>query len=218
MPGLHDRQTLLFSATFPKEIQRMASDFLNDYVFLSVGRVGSSTDLITQQIEYVQGNDKRSMLMDLIHSVEQGLTLVFVETKRGADSLEDWLCSQGFPATTIHGDRSQQEREAALRSFRSGQTPILVRSLLLVGRGHTRIGVPVVAGRVILAPPRLCSACSPLVPLSFPCPHVNLPPAAAARSPLAPPPVLTGLYLTGLFSPPRRLPPTWPLAASISPT
>jgi superfamily II DNA/RNA helicase len=51
---------------------------------------------------------------------------VFVETKRGADSLQDWLCRSNFPATTIHGDRTQQEREAALRSFRSGRTPILV--------------------------------------------------------------------------------------------
>jgi excinuclease UvrABC helicase subunit UvrB len=56
----------------------------------------------------------------------QGLTLVFVETKRGADALEDFLMRSGFPATSIHGDRSQSEREQALRSFRSGRTPILV--------------------------------------------------------------------------------------------
>ncbi|KAJ0793562.1 putative RNA helicase [Helianthus annuus] len=58
--------------------------------------------------------------------VRQPLTLVFVETKKGADSLEHWLYSNGFPATTIHGDRSQPEREQALRSFKSGNTPILV--------------------------------------------------------------------------------------------
>ena len=52
--------------------------------------------------------------------------MVFVETKRGADALEDFLCGNGFPATSIHGDRSQQEREMALKSFRSGRTPILV--------------------------------------------------------------------------------------------
>ncbi|KAK8478037.1 hypothetical protein V6N11_038019, partial [Hibiscus sabdariffa] len=56
----------------------------------------------------------------------QALTLVFVETKKGADSLENWLCINGFPATTIHGDRTQQERELALRSFKTGKTPILV--------------------------------------------------------------------------------------------
>ncbi|KZV29242.1 DEAD-box ATP-dependent RNA helicase 37 [Dorcoceras hygrometricum] len=130
-PGL--RQTLLFSATFPKEIQRLASDFLSNYVFLAVGRVGSSTDLIVQRVEYVLETDKRSHLMDLLHAQRenglhsrQALTLVFVETKKGADSLEHWLYSNGFPATAIHGDRTQQEREYALRSFKSGKTPILV--------------------------------------------------------------------------------------------
>ncbi|PVH34457.1 hypothetical protein PAHAL_8G223600 [Panicum hallii] len=130
MPPPGVRQTMLFSATFPKEIQRMASDFLENYIFLAVGRVGSSTELIVQRIEFVQEADKRSHLMDLLHAQrdtgKQTLTLVFVETKRGADSLESWLCMNGFPATSIHGDRNQQEREYALRSFKSGQTPILV--------------------------------------------------------------------------------------------
>ncbi|KAL6195044.1 hypothetical protein ACLB2K_030666 [Fragaria x ananassa] len=133
MPPPGARQTMLFSATFPKEIQRLASDFLAKYIFLAVGRVGSSTDLIVQRVEFVHESDKRSHLMDLLHAQrangtqgKQALTLVFVETKKGADSLEHWLCMNGFPATTIHGDRTQQEREQALRSFKSGNTPILV--------------------------------------------------------------------------------------------
>ncbi|KAB1222423.1 DEAD-box ATP-dependent RNA helicase 37 [Morella rubra] len=133
MPPPGVRQTMLFSATFPKEIQRLASDFLSNYIFLAVGRVGSSTDLIVQRVEFVHESDKRSHLMDLIHAQKENgvhgkpaLTLVFVETKKGADSLEHWLCLNGFPATTIHGDRTQQEREQALRLFKSGKTPILV--------------------------------------------------------------------------------------------
>ncbi|XP_074307029.1 DEAD-box ATP-dependent RNA helicase 37-like [Silene latifolia] len=133
MPPRGVRQTLLFSATFPKEIQRLASDFLGNYIFLAVGRVGSSTDLIVQRVEFVHESDKRSHLMDLLHAqrangvqVKQSLTLVFVETKKGADALEHWLSINGFPATSIHGDRSQQERELALRSFKTGNTPILV--------------------------------------------------------------------------------------------
>ncbi|KAK6126829.1 hypothetical protein DH2020_039422 [Rehmannia glutinosa] len=117
----------------PINQQRMASDFLSNYIFLAVGRVGSSTDLIVQRVEFVHDSDKRSYLMDLLHAQKangaqgkQSLTLVFVETKKGADSLEHWLCLNGFPATTIHGDRTQQERELALRSFKSGNTPILV--------------------------------------------------------------------------------------------
>jgi superfamily II DNA/RNA helicase len=63
MPPVGERQTMLFSATFPKEIQRMASDFLSNYIFLTVGRVGSSHNLITQQIEYLQSyEDKKSMV------------------------------------------------------------------------------------------------------------------------------------------------------------
>ena len=56
----------------------------------------------------------------------ESLTLVFVETKKGADSLEDFLIMEGYPATSIHGDRSQREREDALRLFRCGDRPILV--------------------------------------------------------------------------------------------
>ncbi|KAL1559605.1 DEAD-box ATP-dependent RNA helicase 37 [Salvia divinorum] len=133
MPRPGVRQTMLFSATFPKEIQRLASDFLSNYIFLAVGRVGSSTGLIVQRVEFVREADKRSHLMDLLHAQrdsgiqgKQALTLVFVETKKGADALEHWLCLNEFPATTIHGDRTQQEREFALRSFKSGKTPILV--------------------------------------------------------------------------------------------
>ncbi len=123
MPKLGERQTLMFSATFPKEIQMLARDFLNDYIFLAVGRVGAASDNITQQFELLDEHDKRSCLLDLLDRNESGpdsLTLVFVETKRGADMLEDFLYHESFPATSIHGDRSQREREDALSSFRSG--------------------------------------------------------------------------------------------------
>eukprot|EP01136_Pigoraptor_vietnamica_P021600 Opistho-1_new@71916 len=127
MPPVGQRQTLMFSATFPKEIQILARDFLDDYIFLAVGRVGSTSENITQKIIWVEEHDKRSVLLDLIAAAdEKCLTLIFVETKRGADALEDYLCREGYPATSIHGDRSQREREDALRTFRGGETPILV--------------------------------------------------------------------------------------------
>jgi len=125
MPPLGSRQTLMFSATFPKLIQQLASDFLSNYIFLRVGRVGSTTENITQRIEFAEEYDKRSFLFDIIESVE-GMTLIFVETKRGADSLEDHLCQKGYPAISIHGDRTQSERERALRTFRTGKAPYLV--------------------------------------------------------------------------------------------
>jgi ATP-dependent RNA helicase DDX3X len=127
MPGVHDRQTLMFSATFPRDIQVLARDFLKDYVFLSVGRVGSTSENITQKIEYVEDVDKRSVLLDILHSMPPGgLTLIFVETKRAADALSDFLLNSNFPATSIHGDRTQRERERALEMFRRGQTPVMV--------------------------------------------------------------------------------------------
>lgn len=129
-----DRQTLMFSATFPRNIQMLARDFLKDYVFLTVGRVGSTSENITQRIEYVEEDDKRSLILDILHTDMgivrddglQNLTLVFVETKRSADMLCDFLQHNQFPATSIHGDRTQREREMALASFRSGRTPVLV--------------------------------------------------------------------------------------------
>ncbi|KAF7323926.1 hypothetical protein MKEN_00614100 [Mycena kentingensis (nom. inval.)] len=129
MPGTKDRQTLMFSATFPRDIQILAKDFLKDYVFLSVGRVGSTSENITQKIEYVEDHDKRSVLLDILASSgkeQLDLTLVFVETKRMADMLSDFLMNNNLPATSIHGDRTQREREMALQTFRTGRTPILV--------------------------------------------------------------------------------------------
>lgn len=103
MPPAGERQTMLFSATFPREIQRLASDFLSNYIFLAVGRVGSSTELIVQRVEYVQDADKRSMLMDLIHAQsalappgQTSLTLVFVETKKRCRCIGRLAVSHGF--------------------------------------------------------------------------------------------------------------------------
>lgn len=94
-------------------------------------REGLSLNLITQQVEYVQGDDvykedrnRKPLLLDLVSAVK-GLILVFTATKERTDWLEDWLVRQGFPSTSIHGDRTQREQEWALKSFRSGQTPIL---------------------------------------------------------------------------------------------
>uniref|UniRef100_A0A8D3E570 RNA helicase n=1 Tax=Scophthalmus maximus TaxID=52904 RepID=A0A8D3E570_SCOMX len=144
MPPKGVRQTMMFSATFPKEIQILARDFLDDYIFLAVGRVGSTSENITQKVVWVEDTDKRSFLLDLLNATvipsevqesvteapekpgKESLTLVFVETKKGADALEDFLYREGYACTSIHGDRSQRDREEALHQFRSGRCPILV--------------------------------------------------------------------------------------------
>ena len=66
MPQVGKRQTLMFSATFPKEIQMLARDFLHDYIFLAIGRVGSTSENITQKIVWVEEQDKREFLLDLL--------------------------------------------------------------------------------------------------------------------------------------------------------
>lgn len=86
------RQTLLFSATFPKEIQRLAADFMHDYIFLSVGRVGSSTDLIVQHVEYITPTEKRNVLLDLINTVEV-LTVFSTHIQMSSCSNKDFFLS-----------------------------------------------------------------------------------------------------------------------------
>mmetsp|Transcript_88012 Transcript_88012/g.179566 ORF Transcript_88012/g.179566 Transcript_88012/m.179566 type:complete len:620 (-) Transcript_88012:317-2176(-) len=125
MPQGDERQTMMFSATFPAQIQRLASDFLHEYIFLTVGRVGSASKDVTQTVEYVEEQDKLNALMKFLLTIEDGLILIFTETKRNCDYLEDVLCDNGFPACSIHGDKSQREREDSLRSFKRGNTPVM---------------------------------------------------------------------------------------------
>lgn len=127
MPDKIHRQTLMFSATFPDEIQRLAADFLKDnYLFVAVGTIGGSNLDISQTIISVPGDDKQEKLFDILLNSGTDRTLIFVELKRVADFLACLLSQNNFPTTSISGDRTQQEREAALRDFRSGRAPVLV--------------------------------------------------------------------------------------------
>ncbi|CAG8453063.1 8875_t:CDS:10 [Ambispora gerdemannii] len=121
------RQTLMFSATFPNRIRTLAKDFLQDkHLFLTVGRIGGTTSDITQKIIFCEETDKRNTLVQLLLTQPPSRTLIFVETKRGADSLDAFLYNQHFPTTSIHGDRTQREREDALIAFKNGRSPILI--------------------------------------------------------------------------------------------
>uniref|UniRef100_A0A8R1HT59 RNA helicase n=1 Tax=Caenorhabditis japonica TaxID=281687 RepID=A0A8R1HT59_CAEJA len=128
MPPKTARTTAMFSATFPKEIQLLAKDFLKEnYVFLAVGRVGSTSENIEQRLLWVNDIDKRQQLMDILMNEDStNLVLVFVETKRGANDLAYYLNRQQIRSVSIHGDLKQIERERNLDMFRSGQFPILV--------------------------------------------------------------------------------------------
>ncbi|CAL9698337.1 unnamed protein product [Knipowitschia caucasica] len=127
MPGKEDRQTLMFSATYPEDIQRLAADFLKkDYLFLAVGIVGGACTDVQQEFAQVTKFSKRDKLLEVLKAAGTERTMVFVETKRQADFIAAFLCQEKVPTTSIHGDREQREREQALADFRSGKCPVLV--------------------------------------------------------------------------------------------
>jgi len=125
MPNKQNRTMLMFSATFPLEIQRLAQEFLNNYIFVAIGRVGSTTSCIKQKLRHVEEHQKLSELTQMLSTCD-GLKLIFVEKKRDARAVERELLHTGFNAISIHGDRTQKEREYALQSFRTAAIPILV--------------------------------------------------------------------------------------------
>ncbi|CAG9795784.1 unnamed protein product [Diatraea saccharalis] len=121
-----DRQTLMFSATFPEDIQHLAGRFLNNYLFVAVGIVGGASTDVEQIFHEVSKYEKQKMLKKLIEENDGKRILVFVETKRNADFIAAMLSEQQKLTSSIHGDRMQREREEALHNFKSGGHLILV--------------------------------------------------------------------------------------------
>ena len=124
-----DRQTLMFSATWPKEVQRMASDFLNDYVQVNIGSMElAANHNVKQVIEVCTEFDKRGRLIKHLEHISQenGKVIIFTGTKRAADDLTKFLRQDGWPGLAIHGDKQQDERDWVLREFKSGNSPIMV--------------------------------------------------------------------------------------------
>ncbi|XP_048359034.1 probable ATP-dependent RNA helicase DDX4 isoform X1 [Sphaerodactylus townsendi] len=127
MPPKDKRQTLMFSATFPEDIQRLAGEFLKtEYLFVVVGQVGGACSDVQQTILQVSQYDKKDKLVEILNSIGDKRTMVFVETKKKADFFAALLCQENIKTTSIHGDREQREREEALCDFRSGRCPVLV--------------------------------------------------------------------------------------------
>ena len=120
-----DRETIMCSATFPREIQDIAMKYLKNYVKLSVGRVGSTTENITQKLMLVRSREKEDFLVSLLMELK-GQILIFVERKNTANEISGFLQQQGVRCTSIHGDRQQQERERALNDFKNQTVNILI--------------------------------------------------------------------------------------------
>ncbi|CAG9836740.1 unnamed protein product [Diabrotica balteata] len=126
MPATGERQTLMFSATFPEEIQHLAGKFLLNYVFVAVGIVGSASTDVEQVFYQVPGKEKIRKLKGMLSENGGERTVVFVEQKRTADFLGSFLSENGMKSTSIHGDRLQREREQALWDFKKGICNVLV--------------------------------------------------------------------------------------------
>jgi ATP-dependent RNA helicase DDX3X len=117
----------MFSATFPKAVRDLAKQYLSkNHVRFRVGRAGSTHVNIKQEVIQVDSSLKRDALTTALSSIDPCRTIVFVNYKRTADELDDYLFNTGMPCTSMHADRTQSEREAAMRNFRSGRSPILI--------------------------------------------------------------------------------------------
>jgi len=123
-----DRQTLLWSATWPREVQVIADQFLKSPIRIQIGSFDLAANKRVNQIVTILGqHEKRGNLLKLLEKVMDGRKiLVFTGTKRGADDLCRAMRSDGWPALAIHGDKEQQERDWVLNEFKTGRAKIMI--------------------------------------------------------------------------------------------
>ncbi|KAL8688405.1 MAG: hypothetical protein Q9218_005673 [Villophora microphyllina] len=122
-----DHVYLFFSATFNKQARNMAKKYLSsDHVRVRVGRAGSTHVNVVQKIVFVEESKKKEALWDLLMTMPPARTMIFTNWKKEADLLDDFLWNKGLPSTSIHSDRTQREREDAIRAFKLGKAPILI--------------------------------------------------------------------------------------------
>jgi ATP-dependent RNA helicase RhlE len=121
-----ERQTLLFSATMPQTIEKLARSVLRNPTRVTVAPVASTAELIDQAVCFVPQADKRALLEQMLLSLGIERALVFTRTKHGANKVSEQLRRAGIEAGAIHGNKSQAAREKALDQFRDGRMPVLV--------------------------------------------------------------------------------------------
>jgi len=131
MPPKEERQTMMFSATFPAQIQEMAKDYLYEHVWVGVGKVGGATSTIQQRLLQVEASKKYDMLFDMLmrflEDRAQGeRIMVFTNSKLQAKGLDEKLWDSKIDTGALHGDLTQDERESNLQKFRDGKIDVLV--------------------------------------------------------------------------------------------
>jgi len=124
-----DRQTLMFSATWPQEVKQLADDFQKDVAMINIGSMDlSANHNILQIVDVCQEYEKEQKLEDLLSEMKSNMckTIIFTKTKKQVDQLTWKLSKAGYKCYGMHGDKGQAERDWVLQQFRSGQHPILV--------------------------------------------------------------------------------------------
>ena len=136
------RQTMLFSATMPTEIKKLANEFLTDPAHIKAPQTGITADKVTQHVTLLAESDKRDRLCDILNDQDTGQSLIFVRTKRRADALAKFMSVRGFKVDALHGDMRQTLRQKVLRNFRSGElraliaTDVAARGIDVAGLSH----------------------------------------------------------------------------------
>ena len=136
------RQTMLFSATMPPEIEALGKQFLRDPERVKAPQTGITADKVTQRVTLMAESEKRDRLSDILRDETTGQVLIFVRTKRRADALAKFLSVRGLSVDALHGDMRQTVRQKVLRNFRSGElraliaTDVAARGIDVAGLSH----------------------------------------------------------------------------------
>ncbi|WP_342027175.1 DEAD/DEAH box helicase [Methyloceanibacter methanicus] len=120
------RQTMLFSATMPKQMEELSRSYLTDPKRVQVAPPGKVADKITQSVHFLEKSEKPAKLRDILSSDLDATTLVFARTKHGAEKLSKGLIADGYNAASIHGNKTQGQRDRAIKAFREGRVTVLV--------------------------------------------------------------------------------------------
>ncbi|PTB46885.1 mRNA splicing protein prp28 [Trichoderma asperellum] len=130
------RQTMMYTATMPPLVEKIAKKYLRRPAIVTIGNAGEAVDTVEQRVEFIAGEDRRKKrLQEILGSAAYAPPIiVFVNIKRNCDAVARDIKSMGWSVVTLHGSKTQEQREAALASVRSGQTQVLVATDL-AGRG-----------------------------------------------------------------------------------
>jgi ATP-dependent RNA helicase RhlE len=120
------RQTMLFSATMPKQMEELSRSYLKDPRRVEVAPPGKTADKVEQRVQFIAQAEKPKRLREILSVDRTALTLVFARTKHGAEKMKKQLVADGYNAESIHGNRSQGQRDRAIKAFRDGAVTVLV--------------------------------------------------------------------------------------------